>query len=120
MLEDVFLTYGNHSLKEDPERLLKMFDEFENVTGFMGECPGNFIYEILSNVITLIKCDSLEIAKERRKKQEFNDREAFETAFEAVYGYRDGYCQKECYTHKTYLTEGNIIANEKFSGPARL
>lgn len=130
MLQDIFLIYANHSLKENPEIFYKIYQEFKNPNNIhIEKSYDELISDIIKYFVTFVKCDDLETAyKTYRDETEKCVKTAYEMygnnkkcsqidherymdekvgrpsiikdlkipikiSFDAVYGYRDGYCE---------------------------
>lgn len=113
MIQDIFLTYANYSLKENPKKLYEIFEKFNALDIYIDrqyEIPN-----IIRHFIALLKSDDLRAAYEicRKAKLEeepssvkgfnppcepftfWNTRDC-KIAYEGIYGYRDGYCEDKC------------------------
>ncbi len=98
-IQDTFLTYANRLFKDDPAHLKKVFDTIY-------DSKPNILKGIIQRVIILAKyrnpsCinEFLSMA-EKEDHKKFKDpffRKPFDTAAEAVYGYRDEYCKNKCF-----------------------
>ena len=121
MVGDIFLIYVNCSLKENPEKLYEVFEHFKSLGIDMCNIEKK-VGRIIDHFIAFAKCDDLKSAsllmKERinRSASEFMHGE-IRMAFEAVFGYRDNYCEAKCqYKHERIA----LLSNKLFSGPERL
>ena len=121
-IEDIFLTYANHPLRNNPEKVYEMFKEFKSLNIEMDSVTDSLIRDVNKHFVTFVKCNDLKTAQEIQKKTKFMDRwntRAFQMAFEGVYGYRGGYCEKEC--PWSFETKRKAMLGEKhFVGPERL
>lgn len=101
-IEDIFLAYANHSLIDNPENFYKIFEEvdhyFQNtITGHM------YVKEIIKGILTFVKYNDLSwiesLHKLGTKRKLFNNytKRVFEISREAVYGYRDNFCEDKCF-----------------------
>lgn len=120
MIQDIFLTYANHSLKDNPEILYGIFEEF---TKSLHEVflPDK-ISDIIKEFAIFVKCDDLKIADDefRRKVRRVKslwDKNCLKMAFNGVYGYRNGYCEEDCYKG---LAKRDVLGKRRFRGPHRL
>ncbi|MBN2059670.1 MAG: hypothetical protein JW882_04560 [Deltaproteobacteria bacterium] len=99
MLENLFLTYENYSLREDPKNLKIIFEEI--LASPLGDRTADDIYvkQLINNILWLTEFNDPQIAK-REKYGKMKDDDLFgwlyNIAFEAVYMYRDEFCEKEC------------------------
>jgi NAD-dependent dihydropyrimidine dehydrogenase PreA subunit len=103
MIENVFLTYANHSLTNEPKHFYKIFNEIISYISIPA-----YLNSDLENMIDLI----LEFARinDPVKAQEFLDHlksdpnkiniqfplVVFQQTYGYVYGYMEGYCEKTC------------------------
>ena len=134
-IEDIFLAYANFSLRDKPENFYKIFKQIEHyffidpiakIKGLSPWIVKNLIKEILrfaksesddrGRIVSLPVLDT-----DRRQSDKTNldiacDRNAFKIACEAVYGYRDSYCEDECF----WKYRSKIFGKKLFSGPNRL
>lgn len=142
MIEDIFLTYANASLKDNPEIFYEIFKKFRNlnVDIHIERREQKDIYKIISHFVKFVKCDDIKKAEglreKFRKKLETRDAQTYgnnevempfrvglqmrnvNIAFEGVYGYRDGYCDEgDC--HQETIRK-DFIGEECFIGPKRL
>jgi hypothetical protein len=111
-VQDIFLTYANHSLKENPEVFYEILDKFKSLSNIrIDEEQEKFLRDIIKYFVIFVKLDDLEAASEfyieesekiarvklewlgyEERLRELFSREV-KIAFEAVYAYRGGYCE---------------------------
>jgi len=106
MLDTLFLTYANHSFKDDPENLNKLFNKIfpfvsnNEIPAMTTQCK-----YIIDNIISFTKDNDPKVADKHReeiisrlmKQGVLNlEKPLLDIAFEAVYRYRDGYCEYGC------------------------
>ena len=109
-IENIFLTYANHPLKEDPEIFHKLYELFRKSKGNSDERFDESFDEdiryIVDFFVKFVKCDGLEAAKKvavdemKRIREEvpklpwgnweIGMNEFLRIGFEAVYNYRKG------------------------------
>ena len=92
MLENLFITYANHSFRDNPKSLHVVFDKI--FSAVLHDFPKTVAKTIIKNIISLSKENHPKIAAKQRTEE---DGYLFDVAYEAVYRYRDGYCENECY-----------------------
>jgi hypothetical protein len=112
-IENIFLTYANYPLRENPDKLFKILEKLKNLKFFYffeGAWPS--YQEIIRHFIMLVKTDDQKRAEKIYKYKSSN----FKIAFEAIYGYRDGFCEKRC----PKRWRKSIFGSERFVGPGRL
>jgi len=130
MLDNLFLAYANHSFKDDPKNLYKVFNEiFPFIPN--NEIPAKTQCEyIIDHIISFAKDNDPKIADKHRKeiishlvKQGVLNLEEplLDIAFEAVYRYRDGYCESGsgCFTEDG-IDLSEIPKKSGFKGDKRL
>jgi len=119
LIEDIFLTYANHPLKENPQVLSEIVTEFEN--------SGIIIYpwllpdlnKIEEHFVTFAECNDLDQAEKIYRETKFSEPKRgheFKIAFESVFGFRYGYCENECPDR----WRRDVLGSERFAGPERL
>lgn len=129
-IESIFLTYINNSLIEDPENFYKIFNEikyhfrsspyFESVYTRAGPVIKIIIAIAKYRNPQIINIVRKEIEKDylsESKPEDWVTKRRFEVAAEAVYGYRDGYCEKKCLWRT--LRKG-ILPDHAFNGDKRI
>ena len=120
-IENIFLTYANHSLKHHPENLRKIFEMFNSQNINIDESAQTAISNIINHFITLVKCKDLIAANDVRKNAKLDsegEKRNFEIAFEGIFGFRDGYCEKRICS---WRKEKEVVLDCKmFIGPERL
>ena len=119
MIQNLFLIYANHSLKEEPTKLKDVFDEFRSIENiFFDHTTSKHFEKILSYFPDIVKKDDFTDASARAFLSDGDISEKdFKIVFESIYGYRDGYCSSGCRCSKE---RRSVILDEKFSGPNRL
>jgi len=136
MIENIFLTYANNSLRDNPEIFYEIIEYFKtlefiqitnkvvsSVTGEISE--KGLLTGIIKYFVELVKCDDLQKAIKIREttkfleNEKFIDDEFFQIAYQAVFGYSDGYCEDEdgCYYSNV---RHNILGFNKFDGTDRI
>lgn len=100
-IENVFLAFANHSFRANPENLRKVFHEIEQHF-YTDEKEFTRARAMAGLIITLAKIKNPVSAGEHTKKilppeLNFFQQAAINTAFEAIYGYRDDYCESLCF-----------------------
>jgi len=100
-IENVFLAFANHSFRANPENLRKVFHEIEQHF-CTDEKEFSRARAMAGLIITLAKIKNPVSAGEQTKKilppeLNFFQQAAINTAFEAIYGYRDDYCESSCF-----------------------
>jgi hypothetical protein len=119
-IENVFLAFANHSFRANPENLWKVFHEIEQHF-YTNEKEFTRARAMAGLIITLAKIKNPVSAGEHIKKNlppelNFFQQAAINTAFEAIYGYRDDYCESSCfYSSRSKRWEYSI-----FTGPNRI
>jgi len=121
MKEDVFITYANNPLKGNPENLHKIFAEIKK----NAEIDINGAEEAIKLICELATYNDPDIALKLRPQrvnqyydhQEYRNITSFDFAADAVYGYRNGYCERGCYL-KEFARE--ILPIEYFEIPNRI
>jgi hypothetical protein len=144
-LYDIFPLYANCNLETEPSLFPKIVEVFREIPkGFhdisrakqarrsrsLEQPPFQVFLDIgLKDHINilcwyfadLLKCGTLNKAREIRKEKESrngsSDQRLFEIAFEAVHGYRNGFCETGCPYREYRKSKFGI---EKFSGSDRL
>lgn len=99
-IENVFLAFANHSFPANPENLRKVFHEIEQHF-HTDEKEFTRARAMVGLIITLAKIKNPVSAGEHIKRilppeLNFFQQAAINTAFEAIYGYRDDYCESSC------------------------
>ena len=121
MFKDVFLPYANHSLKDHPQNLYRVFEAFKALRNIhIDELALKSIANVILHFITFVTCGDLQSAENIRKEVTFDDdygRRDFEIAFEGVYGYRGGYCEDECELNSERKA---VFQAGRFTDPKRL
>jgi hypothetical protein len=122
MIHDIFLTYANYSLRKHPKKLLDMLFVLrelgiENLSQYWDD----FIW-IVRYFVAFVRIDDLERAREITYKLNlrglrFSMECGWRIAYEGVYGYRDGFCEKECDQHSEMK---QIYGDGIFSKPGEL
>jgi hypothetical protein len=98
----VFLDYANLSFRDDIENLSRLFTLIKN-TYPIGFKPGHFdaIFKRIENLVKYndpsVVDKFRDLMKEKGKADDPFIRIPFDTAVEAVYGYRNGYCENKCF-----------------------
>jgi hypothetical protein len=128
MLENLFLLYSNFSLADNPQNLTKIFKGINfNIFGPYK----NILNKAIENITIFSECNSPKSARKKLSKlksswlnsEQYNAKEAdevkmfFNSAFEAVYGYLDDYCEDLCHWRKV---REKVIGRKKLKGPNRL
>ena len=116
MIEDIFLTYANNSLKEKPEKLLDMVKEFENQGFEFGWMDEERLYRI-ANIFRILvnRIDDKRVHRIHNKKPStpFKYRRIdFEIAYDGIYRSENGYCEK-CFEN---LTRTHWLGFDLFKG----
>lgn len=118
MIEDIFLTYANSSLTEQPERLLEIFEKFKTYIRFD---PSNIerLQKIIEHFVALVRCYSFKDAEKvwKRATGSREDIEDVGIAFDAIYGYMEDFCEELC-DHGAERRKH--IGNKSFVGLKRL
>jgi hypothetical protein len=120
MIEDIFLSYANYSLKDHPENLQKIFEEFKDSDIYFDRSTDASIKRIIGYFGTLAKCEKIQIAQDLRREMTFprkREEMDFNIAFDGVFGYRNGYCERKC-LDRTVKRE--VLGKKRFLGPGRL
>lgn len=102
----VFLAYANYSLRVDPKNLFKIYDAVDQYSPFLVD---------LKNLRLVIQA-VVECSSERMMDTSKFKRDVLTIAEEAVYGYKNGFCEYECPTRS--LREQKW-GKEPFEGPNR-
>jgi hypothetical protein len=128
MLENLFLLYSNFPLTENPQNLTKIFKGINfNIFGSYK----SILNKAIENITILSECNSPKSARKKLSKLKsnwFNSADyqssesdevkmVFNSAFEAVYGYLDDYCEDLCHWRKV---REKVIGRKKLIGPKRL
>jgi hypothetical protein len=119
-IEDIFLAFANHSLRANPENLRKIFHEIEHHF-YTDETEFTRARALIGLIVTLAKIKNPLTAAELIDEMlppELNyfQTAAINTAFQAIYRYRDDYCESSC----SFRGRRNRWGNSLFSGPSRL
>lgn len=135
-IEDIFLTYANNSLRDNPKIFYKIIEYFKSLefieiedyklfSSLSGEeSKSGFMAGIIKYFVELVECEDLQTAIKIRKTEKFIenemviDAEFFQIAYQAVFGYADGYCEGKhgcCYNYRPF-----ILGVEQFTGPDRI
>ncbi len=84
--DKAFIAYANYSLREDPKNLLRIYDVVDRNDFFVVHSRNLKI--VVDFVVAFLTCE---------QPKDLNcDDEVSKIALEAVYGYRDGFCETEC------------------------
>lgn len=129
-IEDIFLVYANNSLRDNPEILYDIIKSFTNlesievdlkwVSSASGETSKiGCLTAIIKYFVELVKCDDLQTAIKMRDTQRYIDDMHFQTAFQAVFGYADGYCEDEAGCGYNNQRQ-NALEFNRFNGPERI
>jgi hypothetical protein len=102
----LFLAYANYSLRVDPKNFFKIYDAVDRYHPFLANLKN------LRLVIEVIVAS----ASFGRPDYKVPDDDVLRIAQEAVYGYRDGFCEKTCPMRE--LRQANW-GREPFEGPDR-
>lgn len=99
MLENFFIKYANCSLLDDPSNFLIIYKGLERYA----DVAPNFkrLKPLIRYIVAFGEMDDPQLAsdrleKEKKKSWDIKQKATIENAFEAVYGYRDGFCEIEC------------------------
>lgn len=119
-IQNVFLAFANHSCRSDPENLKKIFHEIEQ-NFYTDEIEFTRARAMISLITTLAKIKNAITAAELIEeilppKMSFFQKAAINTAFDAIYRYRDDYCETSC----SFRNRRSRWGDELFSGPNRL
>jgi hypothetical protein len=102
MLDEFFIIYSNNSFISDPFNLLIICDEIHSSLHKRYKDLFSFHIPIFNDIIRLTEINDPEKGRAHRDKmarltgkEHFTD--YFATSYEAVYGYRNGYCEKNYY-----------------------
>jgi len=127
-----FLAYANHSLKDNPKNLHKIFDSIEHhIT--MPNVSRTYIRSMVDTIIELSEHNDPKIIKKNKPIPEeelrFSERDnvsildsisdmktIISIATDAVYGYRNGFCENRCYQRDLMIQK---FGEDIFSGPER-
>ena len=100
-MEKIFLTYANNSLRDTPKNFYVIFKEIERFEFFANP---KHIQAILKRIIALSKYNDpgvvdtfLKLDSEKKLQKDAFIKIPFEAAADAVYGYRNGYCENKCF-----------------------
>jgi hypothetical protein len=128
-IESIFLAYANHSLRDNPENFYKIFEQIEHyffidpIAKVKGLSP-RLVKTLVKQILRFVKSESddrgriVSLPKLDTDREPFDafDKNTFEIACEAVYAYRDNYCEDECF----WKYRSKIFGKKLFSGPNRL
>jgi hypothetical protein len=119
-IENVFLAFANYSFRANPDNLRKVFHEIEQHF-YTDEKEFTRARALVGLIITLAKIKNPVSASEHTKKilppeLNFFQQSAINTAFEAIYGYRDNYCESSCF----YNGRKKRWDYDIFTGPMRM
>ncbi len=104
--DKVFLAYANYSLREDPKNFFKIYDVVNRCHPFLVHTKNlRLVIEVVVAITSFGGPDN-----------KVRDDDVLRIAQEAVYGYRDGFCEKTCSMRE--LREENW-GREPFEGPDR-
>ena len=105
MLETLFLDYANNSLREDPRNLLEIcaeilaFDEQSGSPILVSRTELTNLMTLIESVVEMGKINDPKLAaryRNKMKKAHPEDKDLYDSAFEAGYQYQGGHCQEKC------------------------
>ena len=127
MLEDIFLTYANStSLREKPETLREIFQHFADLDIQLCEEAYEMMDLIIQHFTNFLKYPDYDSAlvvynKMIEEAEHPWDVAPIGVAFEGIYGYVDGYCEKKPTLDCYYRREALPVFQEKlFNGEDRI
>jgi len=126
--EEIFITYANTSLKENPEVLYGIFEKFKNLVR-VSLPEEERLKKIIGYFVRTVKCKDIkkaekektdfekELVKKRWEKWKIRkEMWLYDIAFGGIFGYRDGYCNN-CFWG---FGRSIFLGEEVFSGPKRI
>ena len=102
----VFLAYANYSLRVDPKNFFKIYDVVDQYNPFLVD-----LKNLRLVVQAVVECSSARMTDTSKFR-----RDVLTIAEEAVYGYKNGFCEYECPPRS--LREQKW-GKEPFEGPYR-
>ena len=119
-IEEAFLIYANCSLKQEPEKLYKIFDEFQYAHIEFEVPVYDRILAVFGHFVFLVKCNKLQADNKFHEYLNSDDSMSlgcFAIAYGAIYGYANNYCEDHCFDRRTKRA---ILGDNRFVGDDRL
>ena len=118
MIEDIFLTYANHSLLNNPLNFRVTVDKIDQVFSMPEEIKSS-INQSIELIDSFAKFNDFNEANEYKEKIKKNINPLIlESNFAYVYGYQGGVCYGVCQQGR--YDRPKTVENGKFTGPDRI